>query len=363
MRGGLGAVLVMASLLWGHTALAQQEVKAAEEAPGPWRKALNVGAALVPGLLVHGSGHFVAGEEETGRMLLAAEGGGLLLAVGGIAGLAGTGASDRLVSPFVGMAVAGVGLFGVSGLADLYGVLAPRGGFGVPQRLAPRVSVDLGYRHVFNPVFVHRHFTRVGGRARWRRFGVAPSLWLALDDDNWRARLPATWRFIGADADAMAADGTFLDLEVAYVHHRYGREAFSQDLGELSLAGRLDLVRLAPTLEGAFTELCFGVGYGATTFDGIATEGADLLLARFAFGVYLGRSASGWGELSLYYDHRHDDFAAGLKAEGLGSGAAGHFGVALDTSIYGPWGLSASVEIGSALVMGLSAVYRHGGER
>ena len=51
-----------------------------------------------------------------------------------------------------------------------------------------------------------------------------------------------------------------------------------------------------------------------------------MLLARFGFGMYLGDPAERGGEVVVYYDHRHDDFAAGLKLTGLGSGIPGHFG-------------------------------------
>jgi hypothetical protein len=63
----------------------------------------------------------------------------------------------------------------------------------------------------------------------------------------------------------------------------------------------------------------------------------------------------------LYYDHRHDGFAAGLKMTGLGSGVAGHFGMEGRLYLDSQWGLLLDAQVGSAYVAGLSILFRHGG--
>jgi hypothetical protein len=79
------------------------------------------------------------------------------------------------------------------------------------------------------------------------------------------------------------------------------------------------------------------------------------LLASFGFGMYLDHRGS---ELLLYYDHRHDDYAAGLKITGLGSGVAGHFGTASRVYFDDSWGVGLDAQIGSAAVVSLSALFR-----
>jgi hypothetical protein len=86
----------------------------------------------------------------------------------------------------------------------------------------------------------------------------------------------------------------------------------------------------------------------------------DLLLARFGYGMYIGRIGGPRGEMTLYYDHRHDEFAAGLKTGGLVSGVAGHFGIAAHLYVSDHWGLAAEAAVGSAYVTGLSVLFRHG---
>jgi hypothetical protein len=85
----------------------------------------------------------------------------------------------------------------------------------------------------------------------------------------------------------------------------------------------------------------------------------EQLLFTFGYGVYLGRSGPLRGEVLLYYDHRKDDYAGGLKA---GAGVPGHFGLRGRVLLSERWGVSADVQAGSAYVARLSAVYTLGGE-
>lgn len=330
--------------------------------PG-WRRGLAFGATLVPGALIHGAGHMAMGEHRTGLRLLAAEGLGLGLAVGGVTGLAATGASPRTVAPFTWMTVGGVGLFGLSALADLYGVLAPTGGTGAPLLRAPSLEADFGYQYVRNPIFGFRHLTVTGAHLRGRAWRLSPRVWLAPEANNWRLYVVGARRLLGARPDRRGLDGTALDLELGVVHHDYGDEGFVTTTGELSLSGRLDLRRVGPTLTGAFVDGSFGLALGATNYDGVGAEVAELLLARFALGLYLGHRADGYGELSLYYDHRHDGYVEGLKSSGVGSGAPGHFGASARFRVWRQWGVESTVEYGSALMVGLSLVFQMGGSR
>ena len=63
----------------------------------------------------------------------------------------------------------------------------------------------------------------------------------------------------------------------------------------------------------------------------------------------------------LYYDHRHDDFAAGLKVPGIPSGVAGHFGFLARAFVTEHWGMSVEAMAGSAYVLGASMLFRQGG--
>jgi hypothetical protein len=347
-------------------------VVAADLPPVPERGPLPVAAAVVPGVLLHGSGHYAAGDRPTAWRLARVELLGVGMMVAGIGALAVTGASDRTVEPIIWTTAAGGGLFATSWLADLYGVIAPPGGVGSPLLVLPSVEARLGTRYVGDPTLVGRAFLGPAVDVRFGRWRLSPGTWFALaGGSNARFEAEAAFRIVGPRAGraaVAAVDGSFFDLVAKGIHHRYRDDpqgpllaAFEMTTVEVRADGRYDLRRYAPSLTGAFVEAGAGVGIGGYHYPAAATtETATMLLARFGFGFYAGRRAERWGEVRVYYDHRHDDFAGGLKMPGLGSGTLGHFG--LDGRVYAGdrWGLRAEVQAGSAWVAGLSLAYRYG---
>ncbi|MEQ9498628.1 MAG: hypothetical protein RIT81_17255 [Deltaproteobacteria bacterium] len=307
------------------------------------RRALAVGATVVPGLLLHGSGHFVLGDADTAGSLLALEGIGLGTIVAGLAAIAVTGASRKTVAPLTGITIAGAGLFTMTFAADLYGVL------GIPvaraQPLAP-IETSLGVAYVRDRLFDYGAFATWSLDLRFDDLRLSPSAWVALDDDNARLRGELAYRLAG---DSRAA---FLDLVTALTHHHYGSDGFAITTGEIAVASRIGTDWLLPALKGSFVEGSFGVGLEGHRFFDRATHPVSLLVGGFGFGFYLPR-----GEVAVYYDHRHDGFAAGLKMGGLGSGVAGHLG-ARGEWFFGDLGLRVQAETGSAHVMSAALVYR-----
>jgi hypothetical protein len=334
-----------------------------EVSPAPRATPLSVGALLVPGLVVHGSGHFVAGDARTGRRLLVLEGIGLGTLALGFVPIVLTGASRRLVGVGTALSVSGVGLFAISALADLYGVLAPPGGTGEPSRVAPMVETELGYRYVYNPIFSYRDFVKYGVDYRVQKWRVHPSALFAFDQSVSRVRVPVAVRLAGPMPNGVPSiDGSYLDLEAAGTRHSDVADGFSTLTGEVSIAGRLDMQRVAPSLEGSFAEGALGWALQNDRYAvmGVSSDVNELLLARFGYGMYVGRLGRMRGEIQLYYDHRHDDFAAGLKVPGIGSGVAGHFGVEGRAYVSDTLGFSVEAVAGSAYVVGASALVRVG---
>lgn len=322
-------------------------------------------AASGPGIFVHGAGHFVAGESRTAWRLLAMQWIGLGTAVGGLAGLGLTGASPKTTRPFIDMVALGAGLLGASWLADIYGVSVPEGGSGSPT-IRPRVEVEVGGRYVIDPVFAYDAFAYQAVAGRWRRTTLLGEAFIGLDHDNQRLRLLGAymlWReVVERDPDGLATrnPASALWLELGGVHHRFGSEGFSTSFGEIALAGRYDLGRLGRTLRGSFLDGAVGFALGANRYFDNATEVDELTLARAGFGFYLGHRADRGGEAQVYYDHRHDGFAAGLKIRGVGSGPGGHFGLRVRYYLSRRWGFAFEGEGGSAYVAGLSLLARLG---
>jgi hypothetical protein len=315
----------------------------------------------VPGVLLRGSGTYLAKDKRAARRLLlsAAAGLGLFLAGGGV--LAATGTSRRLVSAFTPVVFLGSALFFSSWLADIYGA-STGGRDALGQTFSPRIETELGYRYVYDPQFAYRSFAFVHADLRYRAFRASPSAWLALDDDNQRWTLDLARRLYGRRAGERSEDGSYADLTHGLIYHRYGTERFAVWTPTLALEGRLDLRHVAPSLRGSFVEGQLGAGMELYAFDARGAQARDdvfgLLLARWAFGVYFGSGLRRTGEATVYYDHRHDDFAAGLGVNGIASGVAGHIGTAAHYHFDEHWGVGALFEIGSAVVTGVSARYR-----
>lgn len=323
--------------------------------PGILPTALAVG----PGFVLHGAGAFVAGDRLAARRLLLSEGVSVTTFFATGALLATTGASRKLVAVGLPIVATGVSVFMLGWAADIYA--ASTGGrdvTGTPE-LAP-IEAELGHRYVYDPQFAYRNFIYARTDLRAERFRISPSAWIGADDDNQRLNLDTAYRVWGRSIGRPSPDGTHLDLAMGLTYHRYPNDGFAVYTPEWRIEGRLDLAHVGPSLRGAFVEA--QLGYGLELYDFATVSGGPdpfgLLLARFGFGIYFGDSALRTGEVIGYYDHRHDDFAAGLGVSGIGGGFLGHVGLKAHHYFWPAWGAGLLLEGGSAIVSGLSLKYR-----
>lgn len=338
-----------------------REPEARTETPSPGRRALGAAAAVVPGVLVRGAGHYVIGERETAAHLLALEGVGLGMILGGGGVVFASGASRWVVGPAAAIAMMGFGVFGTSLLADVYGTVSTDAG-AVRRPHLPKLETEFGYRRLEDVQFSHHDFLVEGMRLQHGNFGVGLLGFFSLGANNARYRAELLYRFLD-DSDLSQSDyADRLDVTLGFVRHAYPTERFAMTSGEVSVLARYDFAHLGRTLSGSFGE--FGLGYarGVMSYDiegqHVPSDSYDLLLGRFGFGVRLrGKSAPG-SEVLLYYDHRHDDFAAGLKVTGIGSGAVGHFGFQTKWFFNSSLGVLADVNVGSAWFFGGSLLLR-----
>jgi hypothetical protein len=324
--------------------------------PGIGPTALALGA----GFVVHGAGSYVAGDRLSARRLLISEGVALAAFLGAGSLLAATGASRKLVAVGLPVVASGVSVFMLGWAADLYA--ASTGGrdvTGTPQLSA--FEAELGPRYVYDPQFAYRNFIYAQVDLRVDRLRASPMAWIAADDDNQRLSFDSAYRVWGRSMQRATRDGSHLDLALAMTYHRYPNERFAVYTPEWRVEGRLDLSHVGRSLRGAFVD--GQLGYGLELYDFEAAPGGPdpfgLLLARFGFGIYFGDSALHSGEASVYYDQRHDDFAAGLGVRGIGGGFLGHVGLKAHQFFAPAWGVGLLIEGGSAIVAGLSMKYRY----
>jgi hypothetical protein len=324
-------------------------------------------ASIFPGLVLHGSGAWLQHRNQTAGRLLMLEGASVLATFTSGFILFSTGAARDVVGPTALLAVAGVGTFAVSFLANVYATLAPPDGLGDPLRQQPLIDSSAGYLYVYDPQFAYRHFVTVRASAFVRGWHALADVAAALDHENQRLSFGAGYRLLGAGGSGSepASDGSYLEPRVAFTAHRFEPDGFNSRIIELAVEGRLDASRYLPDVRGAFFQ--GEAGWASQVFVSHVpgpnpTTATSLLLAHVGFGMYLGNrldSRTG-GEAELYYDHRHDGYAGGLKVNGLGSGVAGHLGLRGSYQLTPRWGVRARAEAGSAYVLGLDLVVRGG---
>ena len=191
---------------------------------------------------------------------------------------------------------------------------------------------------------------------------LSPSGFFSLGGDTARYRVESQYRVAGNIADPRPRDVSFVDVTLAFTHQRHRPEHFSRSMAELSVDARYDLARIGPTLRGAFIELGAGYGLARTDYDlsglKVPSDLEHVLLGRIGFGVTLRGASAPGSEALLYYDHRHDDYVAGLKLPGIGSGVIGHFGLAARWFFTESVGVALDAQAGSAYLGGASLLFR-----
>ena len=368
-RVRLSLSLLLLSL--SRTAFATEEPereppKAEPPPPSAGKRALATTAAVFPGAIVHGAGHYVLGDKDTAGKLLLAEGVGLGMVASGGLGLFLTGASRYTVVPFAALGMFGIGMFSSALFADIYGSAATdqNGAWSRALSGPARFESELGYRYISDAHFGYSDFV-VERFALWiARTRLEPSLWSSFQGDNARYRFLLGQRLYGARPGQPRLLVDFVELEVAATHHSYAGDYFERTTVESSTHARWDLAHVGPSLRGAFVEGSLGYALNVTSFNfpgvDLPNDYDDLLLATMAFGVTLRGPAATGSEVMMFYDHRHDDYASGMLISGLGSGVAGHLGLRGRWFFDERYGVAAEGMFGSAIVAGASILIREG---
>ena len=339
-------------------------------AQSPWPEL----AAVFPGFLLHGSGTWLQGRTLTTERLLLLEAASLLaIGVGGLF-IYETGYARSWAGPATLTVATGTGALSSSFLANLYAAWAPPQGRGEPARRLPLLVSALGYLHVSDPHLDDRHFltTELDGRlGPWHLLLDAAQ---SPSPGNQQLTLSSGYRVLGPRAAATSApDGSYLEPQLGFSSHRFDGLGFVSRVLQLDLEGRLDAPRLLGDVHGGFFQAAAGLARRWLVFDvpgAQATDASSLLILHMGFGLYLGRrgaAASGaqqaalpGGELELYYDHRRDGFAGGLKLPGPASGTAGHLGARAEYFLSESLGVRVLAEGGSSWVLGGSGLLRWG---
>jgi hypothetical protein len=266
----------------------------------------------------------------------------------------GSGANPYTVVPAAPLVVGGFGMFVQSWLTDIYVAAGGTHLTAPPRGVAPwQVEVGTGW---LRDAYRDYAFVRGGGRFEVGRLGVEGAALVDATGNAQVGELDARWRIFGAPAlGGTVEDGSRLGVRLGGRLHRDTSDRVTQITGELAVDGRLDLDRLDRAFGRSFAELGMGLGLVHADYSDVAGDVSSVLLARFAWGVYLGSR----GEATLSYEHTRDGLVGGIYAA-RASGFIGSFAAGVDVRVHGPWAVRAGLEIGNAYFSTLALVFRGG---
>jgi hypothetical protein len=277
--------------------------------------------AIFPGVIVHGAGHYAAGDRDTATDLMLIETVSLFTFLGASAYYAYTGAS-RKVSPFmVPLIAAGSSVFLLSWIADLYGSRPGerRGLTGPLFRSGNHFEPFLGITTVNDRQFDYSGFYHYGFRAEYYGLHLKPMAWDSVDTDNRRYQVEGGYELVGETGPLLPSLGDFLETGPLFRsgYHDFGDDGFRKTWIDAGFFARLMPGGIWPSMKGSF--FVFELGYNRewvrfTEADDAPVLASNQMLFESGFGIERGTGGPSGVMFYLYYNHRRDGFTGGLSA-------------------------------------------------
>jgi hypothetical protein len=211
--------------------------------------------AVGPGFLLHGFGHYYAGDKETALTLFLAEIVGLGLIVGAFALDEFTHGSGSTGGLRLGLTHAGAALFFGSWGADILGTFKGAGAFDPLSWRTEGTSMGLAYRFTDNPLTPFKHHTVARFSFDSGSFYLSPELDLEASLGLWQVELDTgmRWRF--------ANPHNHLVLGARVRRHAVRRYGYASLASAAYLGGQLDLGEVVRGMRGfyVFNRTGYGV--------------------------------------------------------------------------------------------------------
>ncbi len=311
-----------------------------------------IGAALGPGLLFRGVGSYVVGEKRAAKRLAITGGIGLASLIAGGVTIIASGASENTVAA-IPLVLFGAGVIFPTWFADIAVAagLSPDGGL---AKAAPPWSIELGTLWLNDP-FRSRGLGTLAVQVELGRVGIGATALLDTEGAQDTEALESRFRVFGpAPSGALLTSGHSDRLHVAAAvrRHRDDPDDVTLQTAELDLRGRLELVHLDRALTRQFIDGNLGVGIERAGYPRDEHDLSSILLAGFAYGVYVGRGS----ELAVYYDHRRDSMAGGIAAS-RAAGFVGSIGGRLLARLDSHWAVRGEVQVGNGWLWSMGLRY------
>ncbi len=320
---------------------------------------LSGAASLFPGIILHGSGHFVAGDRETAKDLFIIESGSLFAFLGFSAYFGYTGASSKVSGPVVPLIATSGTVFLLSWFADIYGstVGMNRSNIGINISRRRYIKLITGYLYVDDVQFDYRGFLHYGFEIRYNAFFLKPVIWQSRDDNNARYLVEAGYELAGPSGVVFKDHRGILRAGPLFRggYHDYNDYGFNKKWIDICVTSEFSPGAIWKSLRGS--RIFFEWGYNRewvtfTVIDKSPVFETDQVLFKSGFGIDLGNLYSPAGSISFYYNHRRDDFTGGMTG-----GFTGYVGLKGEVAIMKRFSLSLDYSYGAARVLDLSCSF------
>ncbi len=346
----------------------EPEREASKFSPSPWA----VGASIIPGIVIHGAGHFVAGDRVSASRLLAMEGIGLAGLGASLAVLVAVGGSSKPAPLYVPLAVGSIGLLGTSFLADVAGTLNSGRGVWPEPFLLYGFRLRTGYGGLFGSNHRFTHLAQLGAGWHGHRWSLGGDVHVnpggAYSSYGGQAGCVVWSPGIGnSERSATSPGGSFggnlavvdpvtrLTLFIDTRYQDFTKDGFSalavSGFGEL----RWNMVNMVPSMGNAWLLGRLGWGMDLLFFDAPVRgdDGLPFLVADVGMGARFFRLLSA----EIAWRQRKGELPGGLvTSEGM-SGFMGMIELLGRLVLARNWALLPGVRVGNGVFTWLSAEY------
>lgn len=259
-----------------------------------------IAGSIVPGILLHGSGHYIMGEKETGKKLLKIQGVSLLTGASSLVALSLLGNADETSGILIPMTMFGFGTFAATWLFDVIGTTGLSNHLSIEEHPYKQSFVNLSYHKQDNNQSPYYNF--YGSRIQYGNNEFFAQLYAEVEESSDYQE----FAFKGG-YNVMQKEFTNLYI-IPEAKYRYSSEGFDISQWDLQLEMDINLSKISHTLKNVY--FVNTIGYGSSTFD-FGRSGSNYSDNLMIVSQGLRFHVNNILDVSTKYIRREDGFIAG----------------------------------------------------
>jgi len=268
--------------------------------PSPSTRLKGVAGSIVPGVLLHGSGHYLMGEKETGKKLLKIQGISLLTGTSSLVALGLLGNADETSGILIPVSMLSFGTFAATWIFDIIGVSGLSNHLSIGQHPYKQSFINLSYNQQDNNQNPYYKF--YGGRMQYGNKQFFAQLYAEIEESS--------------DYQEYAFKGGYNVIQKNYTNlyiipeakYRYSTEGFSISQLDLQLEMDINLAKISSTLKNVYFVNTIGFGNSQFNFGGSGFDYSNNMMI-ISQGIRL--SVNHFLDVSTRYIRREDGFIGG----------------------------------------------------